>query len=93
MSSPAFDRPSDRAPGCPDRPGALLRLARDAGDDNLGRTILRLAGLAKAVHQFERAAAISAQSAMQAHVHQAASEPVRMDAAFGDLPRLRTEVE
>lgn len=30
-----------------------LGLGRDAGDANLGQTILRLAGLAEAVHRFE----------------------------------------
>lgn len=95
MSQAVPDRQPDRAPGTPGTPGGpgtLLRIARDAGDANLGQTILRMAGLAEAVHRFEHAAALSAQSAIQAHIHQAASEPVRTDADFGALPRLRTEV-
>jgi hypothetical protein len=82
----------------PDRTaGTFRRMALDAGDANLGQTILRLAGLAEAAHRFEHAAAIAAQAAsaqasVQVSVHATASDPVRTDADFEALLRLRTEV-
>jgi hypothetical protein len=96
MSQAASNRPaSNRSPAR--AAGSLLRAVRESGDGDIGQGIVRLAALAAAAHQYEHAAALAAQgtcgkASIQARVHGAASEPVRMDAGLGALSRLRREV-